>query len=454
MKLFPQDSDVVLYETGFEDDILGRKAISKQLSELIERIETPTVFALDDKWGSGKTYFLKRWVAAHKKENSGSAITVYFDAFENDYLSDPLISIISAVSERIPSQQEAILTRWKSAAKKIAKPTLNIALALATCGAKQYLDEIGGALADAVSSEARDAAKDLWGAEKERKDAVISFKALLVNLTEAQNAPIVIVVDELDRCRPDYALSVLEVIKHFFAVPKVHFILGVNSAALENSVKARYGADIDAEKYLRKFINVSFSLPRTVGPEGTQDVIMQYASQLITDMKLPKDLSNRCAELMSYVAVENEVSLRDVGMVFSKIALLPENVSNGYKSDAWSDILCVLLVSSVVNPELHKKFVSASASVDDIRAFIGASQRKTTRNIGEYGNPEYDRYLAIWLVTIIIACGKDKDIGDEDEDLKRLWSSISSNFTYRVGTGSVKDIPEQIQRYCIDVFRV
>ncbi|MFN4194003.1 MAG: P-loop NTPase fold protein [Tabrizicola sp.] len=64
MKLFPQDNDVVLYETGFEDDILDRKAISNQLSELVDKIDDPIVIALDDRWGAGKTYFLKRWVAA------------------------------------------------------------------------------------------------------------------------------------------------------------------------------------------------------------------------------------------------------------------------------------------------------------------------------------------------------------------------------------------------------
>ncbi|MDP2049071.1 P-loop NTPase fold protein [Cypionkella sp.] len=133
---------------------------------------------------------------------------------------------------------------------------------------KQHLDEIGDVLAGAVSSEVRDSAKNLWTVEKERKDAVKSFKELLVKLTEDEVSPIVIVIDELDRCRPDYALSVLEVIKHFFAVPKVHFILGINGVALENSVKARYGAEMDAESYLRKFINVSFSLPRVIPPES------------------------------------------------------------------------------------------------------------------------------------------------------------------------------------------
>ena len=159
MKLFPQDSDVVLYETGFDDDILERNLISKQLSDLVDSIENPIVLALDDRWGSGKTYFIKRWVAAHKNENGGSAVTVYFDAFESDYLSDPLVSIIAAISERIPKKQQTTLKKWKTVATKLAKPTFGIALSVATFSAKQHLDEIGDVLADAASSEVRDSAK-------------------------------------------------------------------------------------------------------------------------------------------------------------------------------------------------------------------------------------------------------------------------------------------------------
>ncbi len=292
MKLFPQDNEVVLYETGFDDDVLERKTTSKQLSELVERIEDPIVLALDDKWGSGKTFFLKRWVAAHTAENNGTATTVYFDAFENDYLTDPLVSIITAVSDRLPDAQAATVKKWKSATAKLAKPALGIALSVATFGAKQYLDEIGDVIAEAASGEAKDATQDLWDIEKDRKEAMADFRSLLSELTRKAEAPIVIVVDELDRCRPDYALTVLELIKHFFSVPEVHFILGINGKALENSVKARYGAEIDAERYLRKFINVSFSLPRTIGERGEVDVVAKYASILVSDMKLPQRVSD------------------------------------------------------------------------------------------------------------------------------------------------------------------
>lgn len=451
MKLFPQDSDVVLYETGFDDDVLERKATSKQLSELVERIEDPIVLALDDKWGSGKTFFLKRWVAAHTGENNGTATTIYFDAFENDYLTDPLISIITAVCARLPDAQAATAKKWKSVAAKLAKPALGIALSVATFGAKQYLDEIGDVIADAASGEAKDAVQDLWDIEKDRKEAVDDFRSLLSELTQKSAAPIVIVVDELDRCRPDYALTVLEVIKHFFSVPKVHFILSINGKALENSVKARYGAEIDAESYLRKFINVSFSLPRTIGERGEVDVVAKYASNLVSDMKLPKRVSDRCVSILKCVAKSREVSLRDVGKILSKVALLPNAVHETNYMDGYIDILCALLVTSVVNPGLHMKLVSGDAQTSELRTYLFAPKEKTAERIGGDYNSEYDHEVAFWLATIVFCCGTAelKDV----EDLPDWSEQMASRFD-RFGVRDRKSIAKGIQKDWVELFRI
>lgn len=452
MKLFPQDLDVVLYETGFEDDFLERASLSKQLSELVERIETPIVLALDDTWGSGKTFFLKRWVTAHQKENEGSAVTVYFDAFENDYLSDPLISILAAVSERIPKDQQSTLQKLRGVAAKLVKPSIGIALSLATFGAKQYLNEIGDVFTDALKSEATDATQDLWSAERERKDAVKDFRELLADLTREKDAPIVIVIDELDRCRPDYALSVLEIIKHFFAVPKVHFILGINGSALENSVKARYGADIDAENYLRKFINVSFTLPRVVGAPNDRKVIEVYAANLISDMDLPQKISNRCVNLISHVSKNNEVSLRDVGKILSKIALLPQEISEKNFLRGWIDILCALLVSSVVNPKLHRKLLSASAYFEEILDFVGASMTSVTYSFEDSPNPDYDHDTTYWVVVMLFCCGFEKL--EEVDGLPSWVAEIGHDFERHGFPRDPKSIPSKIQKKWIDVFRL
>ncbi len=447
MRVFPQDSEVELYKTTFSNDILGRQKTSMQLSALVERIEDPIVIALDDSWGSGKSYFLKRWVGAHKTENEGTATTIYFDAFAHDYLSDPLVSLIKAVADRLPDTKSTKIDKWKGCAKKLVRPAFGIGLNVLTLGAKDQLDEMGDAIADAVHDEIKGAASNLWDAEKDRVSAVDEFKTLL---TDMADEPIVIVVDELDRCRPDYALSVLEVIKHFFAVPRVHFVLGVNSTALENSVKARYGADMDAAAYLKKFINVSFSLPRVVGRD--QAVLQRYMKHLIEDMDLPRDVSLRCLNLLGYVAAAQEVSLRDVGKICSKLALAPSEVFEQNWFEGWIDIFCVLIVASVVTPRLHKKLVTAQATTAEIRQFIGATDLNTRHETSEGYNREYDHALTIWLVKILFVCVQER--AEINDWVNSLLFDIWKQFDQFREPDNTTHIPAKIQRDWVDLFRL
>ncbi|MDQ7071869.1 MAG: P-loop NTPase fold protein [Rhodobacterales bacterium] len=87
LKLIVPEVEIDLYKDGFDGkDLLGRAETGKRLSQLVEKIDDPMVVALDGAWGSGKSHFLKMWVGAHTKEFEGTAKTVYFDAFKNDYL--------------------------------------------------------------------------------------------------------------------------------------------------------------------------------------------------------------------------------------------------------------------------------------------------------------------------------------------------------------------------------
>ncbi|MEM8981046.1 MAG: P-loop NTPase fold protein [Pseudomonadota bacterium] len=117
-------------------------------------------------------------------------------------------------------------------------------------------NEIAKAAVRASEKEFEKAAVAYIARDKQQKSAMQAFRASLIALTEPnENDPkptkkLVFVVDELDRCRPDYALSVLETIKHFFAIPGVHFVLGTNLKILTKSVSSVYGLGDGAEGYL------------------------------------------------------------------------------------------------------------------------------------------------------------------------------------------------------------
>ena len=300
MKLFPEDPIFSIGEVGFDGkdanerpyDVLGRKPLGQKLTDLVERINQPLVIALDGGWGSGKSHFLKLWAGAHRLELGGTAEVIYFDAFEHDYLDDPLVSLVS----RLTSQKAAgsfgktALTKLKKAAYPLARLALRVTAAIATTGATEVATAVIDPAIQTLGKAAEQSIDNFWKIEAGRIATMQAFRDALADLTKptiATDPPrkIVFIVDELDRCRPDYALTLLEIIKHFFAVPNVHFVLGANLVALENSVKARYGAEINATEYLTKFVQLRMTFPKAQDQQGN-DAWAAYFDATSAEMKL------------------------------------------------------------------------------------------------------------------------------------------------------------------------
>lgn len=185
MKIFPPQADVKLYEQGFgHNDILNRKDPSRRLSDLLELVEDPVVVALDGPWGSGKSYFLQRWVGAHNLENEGRATTVYFDAFAHDYLEDPLIALTGAIGERLPKTDERRMWKAaKTAAYRLARPALRIGLASVTAGATELAGPVLDAALESGAKDLEEASEQFWRREDGRRVAMHSFKLSLEKLT-------------------------------------------------------------------------------------------------------------------------------------------------------------------------------------------------------------------------------------------------------------------------------
>lgn len=460
MKIIPPEPKVALYEEGFEDrDILQRAAVGKSLSNLVERIEDPMVVALDGGWGTGKTYFLKRWVGAHTLDNEGTAKTIYFDAFANDYLSDPLPALVSALSERFPLADENTLQRVKDAAFKLAKPLARIGLAMATFGATEALSPAGDAAANALNDEASRALENYWSQEDQRRAAMEEFRSALTELVaihpDAENddvtvgARLVIVVDELDRCRPDYALEILEVIKHFFAIPGVTFILGANLLALENSVTARYGAGIDASAYLRKFIDVSLSLPSTIGPQHVaKDAVLVYLQHQVSEMGIPAHIADSLKKHVELVARNNRISIRDIGKILSSVSLLSDEILRQKNTLwGWIDVTVALLVSRVVHPEMYYKFLNATVTAEDLEKYFDATSTRLSEEISGEDNPDYDQHtwLAFYLWMYLAQNGQ---LPNEPNVNERDFGGAFQSFRPR----NPRSIPKVAYRKWLDLF--
>lgn len=451
MRFSPPDDDVVLYKEGFKDDILDRAPFGAHLSEVLERTEDPLVVALDGRWGTGKSYFLKRWVGAHNLENDGTALTVYFDAFQHDYLDDPLIALIATLSAASQPSDESAIDKVKGAAIKLLKPAMRMGLAVATKGGSLLVGELGETLVEAAGGEADRAMQAFWQREEGRHHAMKEFREALKKLTEAEDEgaprPLIIVVDELDRCRPDFALEVLEIAKHFFAVPHVHFVLGANLAALENSVKTRYGHEIDASAYLRKFISFVVSLPDHTEKGNKIPATQYYLARVGEQMGVPRHLIESIQQQMDLLSRTNHISLREAGKIMSYAALLPEGALNERNPAGYATIMVSLIITRVINPNVFDEMVKGRFEYGKMRNYFGIKNDEVQLHLvnGEGRNPGFNYFAAyldaMWSYAILGDKYKNKEFQDMDRYFRNYY-------------GNPAGVPQQIFDMWLSRFRI
>ncbi len=385
MRLTIPEPKIKLYEDGFDEhDKLSRKTTGDKLSELVERIDDPMVIALDGAWGSGKSFFLKCWVGEHLKREENTTQTVYFDAFKHDYLDDPLVALTGAIANRFRTsedqQQEENEKRTqnlKKTAWAISKAAGRIGLSAVTFGATEILSDLGDEIAQSAGEEAKaflskekgdKQADQFWGAHQAKIAAMDAFRLALADLTElksengAEAKPtkkLVIVVDELDRCRPDYALSLLETTKHFFDVDGVHFVLGVNLTQLQNSVRARYGSGTEADAYLQKFYSLKFKLPNKI--QYKQDYI-HYFNYASDQMQLPRNVHTATLDLLERYVGSAPITPRTIQRILTVIALIPFRTIQ----DTPYEFLLLPAILKVCAPAIYEKMKKTELELEDV----------------------------------------------------------------------------------------
>jgi hypothetical protein len=288
----------------WRDDLFSRRYEAELLISYIESLaERPFkredrqayTIAVEAPYGVGKTFFLKR-LAQHAGLNHPVA---FVDAWSDDLADEPLTALAATLEEALEpfakqkEVKEGLQDFWVTASKVtklVSKGLLKRGAAVVLT--KEVVEGLGDVL-DGVSSDAKEAVHrqigdvtkgstdDFVGGLgsktvmeqrvadfREGKKAVTALKASLAAVVQAldmvsdKSAPIVIVIDELDRCRPTYALKLLEEIKHLFDVPGLVFILGINAEQLAHSVGGAYGYGFKGRQYLSRFVDREYQLAK------------------------------------------------------------------------------------------------------------------------------------------------------------------------------------------------
>lgn len=272
-------------------DKLNRKGYADFLYKIIESAQTSEeednalIFAIDGEWGTGKSFFIDLWIKDLKAKGH---LVSRFDAWKNDIVDEPLVGflshiyadlgewdkgdVVTVVEEKIKQSQKLLLPLAKELLKGAAIKGLG------TLVTDEAAKEVVKAIAEGHDKVAEDEVKDEQSmssmlihrqlqAHNKNLQLIEDFKNKLSETAKSvtekgdKKFPVFIFIDELDRCRPDYAVRLLEVVKHIFNSKGICFISSVNIDQLQQSIKTIYGMEFKADLYLDRFFSHRLKLP-------------------------------------------------------------------------------------------------------------------------------------------------------------------------------------------------
>lgn len=347
---------------AWSDDLLrNRDEASLKLYAIISNQELPFTICLNGAWGSGKTYFLTRFVANYnRREPVGKAI--YFNAWQDDYLDDPLVAIISQLRNVVKDKEGSTYEQVKKAAIPfLARTGLTLT--------KQVVKKVSGIDLAELSVEDLETQSEILFKQYEglsaSRDTLIKVIGKLADETwKETQKPLLFVVDELDRCRPTFAIELLERIKHLFCVPHLVFLIGVDVCQLENSIRSVYG-EINSHDYLHRFFDVELRLPESDKMGFVYALWNEHGLESILQ-KCGVDTSSQRTMLdeFSHLIKYRHVTLRQIEKCVRAYALLALSQMNG--SCRWAFLAAIAVVLKVTAPEEYHKFIAMDYSLGSL----------------------------------------------------------------------------------------
>lgn len=327
------------------NDSIGRGEFVRQFVKMLNAIEDNCTIALEGNWGSGKTFFVKQVkmvLDAHNpnyqpvngflteerrkaiKEKcsefnaeDGSTelkpqLCVYYDAWQNDNDEDPILSLVYSIVKETGSDFSFD-----------KKPTLDICSELINLVCDKDISKL-------IKVLKGENALDLIKKTKDEADKVSEF---LQSLLPEVGERLIVFVDELDRCKPSYAVKLLEKIKHYFLDEEITFVFSVNINELQHTIKKHYGSDFDATRYLDRFFDLRAALPKfdlekyyaSIGFELNENMFNYVCASVIN--KYQFEMRNIAKYIrLAKIAVPKSVRKGDMLFVPEKSALFIYNI--------------------------------------------------------------------------------------------------------------------------------
>ncbi len=369
MKLTPTPIQVDELE-GFspDKDIFQRKSFGEQLHNLLANIDDELVIALDAPWGEGKTTFVQMWRGLLANEGVKS---IYFDAYRNDFIEDPFLALVGEIHALLKEDEsdgikEAFKDKAISALKVFGRAGVRIGLKAATAGLvdDSALEDAGAGeeLAGVAEKLISDRLEDI---ENDKK-TIEGFRETLAEVADhlGNGKKLVFIIDELDRCKPSFALSLLEKVKHVLSVQGVVFLLVLNREQIEEVIKSNYGAGIDSSSYLQKFVHIWASLPKSTEQHSSD--IKKYLRNCLErmDFKIENRNHQTFIEIYEDLAEYYNMSLREIERSLSNYAII-HNITGGNLNSDYMYLAVYLSIVKARYPSAYSRLRNGKLTYEE-----------------------------------------------------------------------------------------
>lgn len=309
------------------EDQLRRKEFIDNLFSMFEHFgnqgDRGFTMIINGKYGSGKSTLLG--FLSEVNEQTKKFDIVNYNAWDNNLFDNPLIPILYEIS-KLKKKDKKFGAKIKSGVKKIANAIPKI---------------ITGTLANAhcidLTSLTENQDTDIFEDYDKYRNAIAEFRKVLAE--SCKEKTVIFLVDELDRCLPEYQIKVLETLYHLFEIPNLIVVIALDKQQLECSIKNKFGDAQNTLGYLSKFINYQVDLP----DESDSDFIhslMQFACNDDYKTEYAQILIVKMLNLMNY-------SVRDCQRIVNEINLICNGVAptnSIHRPKYWYPILIALII--------------------------------------------------------------------------------------------------------------
>ncbi|WP_238049667.1 KAP family NTPase [Psychrobacter sp. Ps7] len=415
-------------------DEFQRKNIAEKAIKLLKSNIDISPMVIDGSWGTGKTEFCHKLINLMKQDDTHNII--YIDAFKADHVDEPLMTVLAEIIKILPEgpRRKAFINRVLPAVrytlKTVAKAGVSHLLRQDFADVANDFDEVIQKTADdSIDKAAELILKDHVEAEK-------SLKTLQTALTAiASQDPIIIFIDELDRCRPNFAVDMLEIIKHTFDVEGVSFVLVTNTQQLRASINHCYGQAVDAQRYLDKFIKFRFELSPHSQRHMTNPVLAAnaYFYQLIGEKGFLSSslLSNTLLKKFIAKFIGHQgLSLREIETLVLHIEVVQVlSNSNRFIPDEYIGYSLLRLVGVMLvcfRPDILREIRKGVVDADLLGDFLGVKKLPYL----EEGGREIPEVCEFIMASLTTDFNENKVNYAISEDQQKKWNSYMRYVSY------------------------